>query len=207
MNITDLIQSQLSGDVLNQLTKQIGAKDSKQTATAASGIVNVLVGALAQNAATPQGAESLSKALDRDHDGSLLGNVMGMLSGKAQADNKALNGAGILGHILGNRQSGAVEAVSKASGLNTNQVSSLMVALAPMIMSALGKTKKEGGLDTNGLVGMLSSAMSGMSANKKGMDPKMALIMSFLDRNRDAKASDDIFNLGKKFISNILGKK
>lgn len=207
MNITDLIQSQLSGDVLNQLTKQIGAKDSKQTALAASGIVDLLVGAIAQNAATPQGAESLAKALDRDHDGSILGNVMGMLGGQA-GNNKAVNGAGILGHILGSRQSGAVEAVSKASGLNANQVSSLMVALAPIIMSALGKTKKDGKLDTSDLVGMLGQVMSGITQKGKGKkDPKMAAITSFLDRNRDAKASDDIFNLGKKFISNIIGKK
>ncbi|HRF38840.1 MAG TPA: DUF937 domain-containing protein, partial [Saprospiraceae bacterium] len=69
-----------------------------------------LVSALARNASTEQGAAALSNALDRDHDGSILSNLAGLLGGQAPAqDNRALNGAGILNHILGDRQSGAVD--------------------------------------------------------------------------------------------------
>lgn len=209
MNITDLIQSQLSGDLINQLTDKIGAKNPEQTASAASGIMNVLLGAMAQNAAKPEGAAALNNALERDHDGSVLENLMGMLSGQAQpANNKAINGAGILGHILGARQSGAVEAVSKASGLNTNQVGSLMVSLAPMIMGMLGKVKKEEGLDSSGLAGMLGGLMANMKGgNQKQMDPKMALLMSFLDKNKDGNIADDVMRMGGGLLGKLFGKK
>lgn len=209
MNITDLIQSQLSGDLIKQLTDKIGAKDPEQTATAASGIMNVLLGTMAQNAAKPEGAAALNNALERDHDGSVLENLMGMFTGQAQpANSKAINGAGILGHILGARQSGAVEAVAKASGLNTNQVGSLMVSLAPMIMGMLGKVKKEEGLDSSGLAGMLGGLMANMKGGKqKQTDPKMDLLMSFLDQNKDGNISDDVVRIGGGFLSKLFGKK
>jgi hypothetical protein len=209
MNITDLIQSQLSGDLISQLTDKIGAKNPEQTASAASGIMNVLLGAMAQNAAKPEGAAALNNALERDHDGSVLENLMGMLSGQAQpANDKAINGAGILGHILGARQSGAVEAVAKASGLNTNQVGSLMVSLAPMIMGMLGKVKKEEGLDSSGLAGMLGGLMANMKGgNQKQMDPKMALLMSFLDKNKDGNIADDVMRMGGGLLGKLFGKK
>lgn len=209
MNITDLIQSQLSGDLINQLTNKIGAKNPEQTASAASGIMNVLLGAMAQNAAKPEGAAALNNALERDHDGSVMENLMGMITGQAQpANNKAINGAGILGHILGARQSGAVEAVSKASGLNTNQVGSLMVSLAPMVMGMLGKVKKEEGLDSSGLAGMLGGLMSNMKGgNQKQMDPKMALLMSFLDKNKDGNIADDMMRIGGGLLGKLFGKK
>ena len=209
MNITDLIQSQLSGDLINQLTNKIGAKNPEQTASAASGIMNVLLGAMAQNTAKPEGAAALNNALERDHDGSVLENLMGMFTGQAQpANNKAINGAGILGHILGARQSGAVEAVSKASGLNTNQVGSLMVSLAPMVMGMLGKVKKEEGLDSSGLAGMLGGLMSNMKgSNQKQMDPKMALLMSFLDKNKDGNIADDMMRIGGGLLGKLFGKK
>jgi hypothetical protein len=209
MNITDLIQGQLSGDLINQLTNKIGAKNSEQTATAASSIMNVLLGAMAQNAAKPEGAAALNNALERDHDGSVLDNLMGMFTGQAQpANSKAINGAGILGHILGSRQSGAVEAVSKASGLNTNQVGSLMVSLAPMIMGMLGKVKKEEGLDSSGLAGMLGGLMANMKGgNQSQTDPKMALLMSFLDQNKDGNIADDVMRMGGGLLGKLFGKK
>ena len=171
--------------------------------------MNVLLGAMAQNAAKPEGAAALNNALERDHDGSVLDNLMGMFTGQAQpANSKAINGAGILGHILGSRQSGAVEAVSKASGLNTNQVGSLMVSLAPMIMGMLGKVKKEEGLDSSGLAGMLGGLMANMKGgNQSQTDPKMALLMSFLDQNKDGNIADDVIRMGGGLLGKLFGKK
>jgi len=208
MNITDIIQQQLSGPVLEQLTRQIGAKDPKQTSTAATGIMNLLLGAMAQNAKKPGGADSLAKALDRDHDGSMLGNLMGMLTGQAQPANaKAANGGGILGHILGARQSGAVEAVSKASGLSAQQVGTLMVTLAPMIMAALGKTKKEQNMGAGDLAGMLGGLMKPSTGKNKQTDPTMAMINAFLDKNKDGSIADDLMRMGSSFLGKIRGKK
>ena len=155
--LISLLEQQLgNGNLVEMLAKQVGANDPAKTQNAASGIVTALMGAMAKNAASPEGAGALAKALDRDHDGSILDDLAGMLSGSGQPQSpKALNGTGIVGHLLGDRQDGVAEMVSKVSGMDKGQVSALMVKLAPMLMGALGKTKKDQGLDVGGLVSLL----------------------------------------------------
>jgi len=157
MNLMDILQGQLSDDVLGQLSDQIGA-DKQQTATAANGIFATLIGGLANNASSEGGLSSLGSALDRDHDGSMLDDLMGMVGGVLQGGgqtNNALNGSGILGHILGGQQEVAAEQVSQSSGLNMSQVMKLMPILAPILMSVLGKAKSSGGLDMGSIAQIL----------------------------------------------------
>ncbi len=102
-NLMDLLQGQLSEGMIDQLSQQLGGADRQQTATAASGVMSTLVSALARNASTPEGAQSLSNALDRDHDGGILDNVMDLFGGNAQPkpeQTRAMNGQGILKHLL-----------------------------------------------------------------------------------------------------------
>lgn len=157
MDLMQILQGQLSDDVLGQLSDQIGA-DKQQTATAASGIFATLLGGLANNASSEGGLASLGAALDRDHDGSILDDVVGMVGGMMQGGgtaNNALNGNGILGHILGDRQEVAAQQVSQSSGLNMDQVMKLMPVLAPIVMGVLGRVKNQGGLDLGNLAGVL----------------------------------------------------
>ncbi len=158
MDLMQILQGQLSDDVLGHLSDQIGA-DKQQTATAANGIFATLLGGLANNASSEGGLASLGAALDRDHDGSILDDIMGMVGGMMQGgDNtagSALNGAGILGHILGDRQEVAAQQVSQSSGLSMGQVMKLMPVLAPIVMGVLGRVKNQGGLDLGNLAGVL----------------------------------------------------
>lgn len=157
MDLMQILQGQLSDDVLGQLSDQIGA-DKQQTATAASGIFATLLGGLANNASSEGGLASLGAALDRDHDGSILDDVVGMVGGMMQGGgtaNNALNGNGILGHILGDRQEVAAQQVSQSSGLSMDQVMKLMPVLAPIVMGVLGRVKNQGGLDLGNLAGVL----------------------------------------------------
>lgn len=159
MDLMQILQGQLSDDVLGQLSDQIGA-DKEQTATAANGIFATLLGGLANNAASEGGLASLGSALDRDHDGSVLDDLAGMVGGMMQggdaaAAGGAANGLGILGHILGDRQEVAAQQVSESSGLNMSQVMKLMPILAPIVMGVLGRAKNQGGLDLGNLAGIL----------------------------------------------------
>jgi len=159
MDLIQILQSQLSDDMLGQISQQIGA-DKEQTAVAANGVFATLVGGLANNASSESGLASLGAALDRDHDGSVLDDLMGMVGGMMQGGDtaaapNALNGAGILGHILGDRQEVAAQQISQSSGLNVGQIMKLLPILAPIVMSVLGRAKSSGGLDLGGLANIL----------------------------------------------------
>lgn len=199
----------LTEDFLSNLTKQIGAKDNQQTATAATGIMSTFIGAMAKNAAKPGGAESLNKALERDHDGSVLNNLSGvlaMLGGNQQqaAQSSTFNSMGILQHLLGSQQNEAVNMVSKMSGLNSKQTGNLMMTLAPVIMGMLGKQKKEGGLDAGGLASML---MSMVGQQRKSGNPTMDLITSLLDRDGDGNIGNEVKGMGMRILGNLFGGK
>ena len=158
MNLMDILQGQISDDMLGQLSEHIGA-EPEQTAQATNGIFATLLGGLAQNASSEGGLSALGSALDRDHDGSMLDDVFGMVGGMLSGGNDtasgATNGMGILGHILGDRQETAAAQIGQSSGLSMGQVMKLMPILAPIVMSVLGKTKNSGGLDLGSLAGVL----------------------------------------------------
>lgn len=206
-NLMNLLQGSLSEGMIDQLSQQIGGADKEKTAAAASGIVNTLMGALAKNAESTEGAQALNHALERDHDGSILNDVMGMLSGQqAQAqDNRMLNGSGILNHVLGNKQGGAVQMISKLSGLDSDKTGSLMTMLAPLVMGALGKTKKEQGLDMAGIASLLSGTVSAERANTS--NPAIDMAMKFLDSDGDGSVADDVASIGMKMLGGLFGRK
>ena len=203
-NILDLLQGQLSEGLVDQLSQQMGA-DKAQTQSAATGILSTLMGAIAKNASTPQGAESLNNALERDHDGSILENLSGFLGGNAQApanNNKMLNGAGILKHVLGGKQSNAIDMISKMSGLSGDKTGNMMATLAPMVLGMLGKQKREQGLDSSGISGMLS----GMMGQAQQQRPEMGIIGKMLDADGDGSYMDDLAEKGMGLLGKFLRK-
>ena len=158
MAILDDLASQLQqGDTLSQLSRQLGT-DEQTTAQAVSMALPMLVGGLAQNAQSPQGAQSLHDALQNDHDGSVLDDLPSFLSGAqpASATPRALNGAGILGHILGGGRAPVEAGIGKATGLNGQQVGRLLMMLAPLVMAYLGRRQRTAGMDPGGLGSVLA---------------------------------------------------
>lgn len=216
MDLMDLLQGQLSTGMIDQLSQSLGGAEKEQTAKAASGITSVLMSALAKNAASPEGASALSNALERDHDGSILNDVIGMVTGGGAQSRSAsppasggidigrmLNGSGILKHVLGGKQGGAVDMISKMSGLDSGKTGNLMAMLAPMIMGALGKAKKENNLDTSGL----SSLLTGTVNKASNDNPIIGLATKFLDQDGDGSIMDDVAGIGLKMLGGLFGRK
>src|SRR3712207_156480 len=71
LDLMDLVNQQLSGPRLTQMSRQLGISE-QQTREALPAALAALTGAMAQNASQPQGAQQLSSALNKDHDGGLL---------------------------------------------------------------------------------------------------------------------------------------
>ncbi len=204
-NLMDLLQGQLSEGLLDQLSGQLGGASKEQTANAASGIMATLMGALAKNASTLEGASALNNALERDHDGSLLEDLSGLLTGantRSTQNSRAMNGAGIIKHILGDKTGNAIDMISKVSGLDSGNTGNLMNILAPIVMGTLGKAKKQQGLDVAGLISMLSGTVS----TQQQKDPSMGMVARFLDSDGDGSIVDDVANLGMKFLGGLFRK-
>jgi hypothetical protein len=105
-SILDMVQQQLGGTGINQISRQIGA-DPSATQSAIQMALPMLVGGMAHNATQPGGADSLYNALD-DHTNTLdsltglLGGTFGGGAGTGPADAPAMgNALGGLGGMLG----------------------------------------------------------------------------------------------------------
>lgn len=150
--LLDDITAQLQGNTLSQLSRQLGT-DEATTKQAISMALPMLIGGLASEAETPTGAQSLDRALEEDHDGSVLDNVstlFGPTTGAADvAVPRALDGEGILGHVFGGKREPVQQGIGRATGLNSHQVGRLMIMLAPLVMAYLGRRKRQTGATAN----------------------------------------------------------
>lgn len=203
-DLMDLLKNQLTDGVVDQLSRQLGGADKQQTAAAASSIFSTILAGLAKNATSKDGAASLSNALEKDHDGGILDSFTDILGGRAVPTNtRAMNGSGILKHVLGSKQSGAIEMISKMSGLGSDKTGSLMSMLAPMVLGTLGKAKKEQGMGIEDLTGFLTGSLKKQQDNA----PEMGIIGKLLDRDGDGSYMDDIAGMGMNILGNMFKKK
>ncbi len=193
--ILDLLTKQISGQSLDAISRTIGG-DSKATGTAVTAALPMLMAALASNTQKSGGAEALSSALSKDHDGGILDDVAGFLGNTASG-----NGAGILRHMLGGKQKTVESGLSKSSGLDLGSVAKLLPILAPMVMGALGKKQRQDGLDASGLSNMLGQERKEI---EKAM-PQMGMVGKFLDTDGDGDLDlGDLGSLAKS--TGLLGK-
>lgn len=204
-NLLDLFEQQMGGGLLEQLSSQVGINDTDKTKTAAKGAFSVLMGALQKNASTDKGANILSSVLDRDHDGSILDDVMGYVTGAAKPTNsRTVDGAGILSHLLGGKSDSILEQVASMAGIDKNSSAGLLMKLAPIAMGMLGKAKKENNLDQSGLQDILTKSI----APAKEDSMLGGLLTNFIDQDGDGEVMDDIGRIGFKAIfKGLFGKK
>ncbi|MGB2957517.1 MAG: DUF937 domain-containing protein, partial [Bacteroidota bacterium] len=97
-DLLSTIMQSLGGDGIKQMSKSLGV-DEKTAAGGVEAALPLLVSALARNSQSADGAQSLHKALEKDHDGSILDNLGGLFSNPQSG-----NGAGILNHLLGGKR-------------------------------------------------------------------------------------------------------
>jgi len=125
--------------------------DSDQASGLVRSTLGVLTGALAKNSSEEEGARALDQALEKDHDGSVFDRVGDLISDAAQGP-----GAGILGHVLGSQRPAVETEIGRQAGVDSSKVGGLMETLAPLLMGALGREKREQGLDAGGIASILA---------------------------------------------------
>jgi len=196
--IFDTLMSQLGNRELSGIAKQLGIDEAK-AGSAVSAAVPVLLGALARNSSHDEGASSLERALEKDHDGGILDDVMGFVSNA-----EAGPGEGILKHVLGGRREGVESGISKSTGLDAASVGKLMTTLAPLVMGAIGRQKRSSGLDATGLASLLADERKEVERR----EPRgFSILNSLLDSDGDGDVDGgDIAKRGFGLLGDILGK-
>ena len=134
-SIGDMLRSKLSDRELETLGRKLEA-DSEQTGRAIDVALPELLQQLQRNASSRQGLESLERAIDRDHDGSILDRLPDQLENPNEQD-----GEGILRHVFGNDKDAVAQRLGASSGISAGNMSKLLVTLAPLLLGMLGKMK------------------------------------------------------------------
>lgn len=196
-SILDLVTQALGSGGSRQIARQLGV-DEGAANSAIGGAVPVLMGALARNASSGEGASALAGALDRDHDGSILDDLGGFLGGGGAES----AGAGILKHVLGGRQPQVEQGIGAASGLDAGKAGALLKMLAPIVMGALGKTRRRQGLDPGNLGAMLGREQRRMERTEPGLG---GMLGSLLDADGDGSAMDDLARIGGSVLGGLFG--
>jgi hypothetical protein len=189
--LLDLVQQELSGNGLQQLSNHIGA-DPETTRTGIAAALPALVGGMAQTAQQPGGEQAIHEAAQQ-HEG-LLGNL-GALLGRGQGSTPAgagappggsiqpatgtpadlpTDGGGLLNRLFGGQQQTVQNHVSQSSGLAPDQTRKLLMVLAPLALAALAHQRRQGQVGPGGLSGFLQqsaaqqSGVGGMLGNLFG---------------------------------------
>ena len=194
-SVIQLLISQLSGDAVGQISKKIGV-DEQQAQQAVGMALPMIIGALNRNTNSTGGAEALTSALQRDHDGSILDHVSHAVTQKETIN----DGQAILGHVMGDKQSGLVQSVSRATGMDANQVSQLFAMLAPVVLGALGQTLRKKNLDAQGVSSLLEN-------ERKTVESTSSNLVQLLDMDGDGDVSEEIIGLGANLLGGLFGGK
>ena len=183
----------LSSDqsALSQLNQSVDAKPTQVQKLTQLGLP-MLMEALNRNASTPQGAQSLTSALEKHQED----NVDDLTNFLHDVDTE--DGSKILQHVFTDKNQSVQNNLSKQTGLNLNQVGSIMSKLAPLLLGALGNQKKTQHLDAKGITNLTSSTTKGLQ--KFGGGNLFSIAKQLLDADKDGDIMDDLGNIFKKFI-------
>lgn len=185
-SILDFLNSDAGKQFVQRSSDQVN--ESPEKVKSALGMaLPMMLGALKNNAESPEGAQNLDTALNNQkHDGSILEKVTsGDLGGFIS------EGSDILGHIFGNKQGQIEQAVGATTGMDASKVSQLLKMAAPVVMGILGSQKRKDQVGTGGISELIGSVLGSNSAHDQ------SLLETFLNTDGDSNVIKDV--TGKLF--------
>lgn len=194
-DLLNMLAGQLGQQNVQQISHKLGA-DQSTTEQAINTALPLLINALGRNAESPAEVQALTQAVKRDHDGSILDN----LSSQLTQQSTLADGNAILGHVLGAKRNNVETGISQATGLDQGSTAQLLMMLAPVVLGALGKQQQQQGLDADGIAGLLKQ-------ERQETESSLGGFARLLDLDGDGDVSDDIINLGTKFLGGWLSKR
>ncbi|MCE2612045.1 DUF937 domain-containing protein [Flavobacteriaceae bacterium D16] len=207
--LLDLLNSPMGKQLISGVAGETGQPENK-TADVLGMAMPLLLGAMKKNAGTAQGAQGLMSALSNKHNGSILDDLGGLFGGGVDKS-VVEDGAGILGHVLGNKQSAVENAISQKSGMDAGSIAKILKIAAPIVMGFLGRQTAQSSVqDSSGMNALLGSMLGGQP------EQNQSLITTLLDSDGDGSVLDDVAGMvlgGSKkkgglggMLGNLLGK-
>jgi len=165
------ILGQLDDDNVEEIASAIGA-DGDTTRSAIGLALPALLGGLAVNSSQPSGEAALAAALDRDHDGSELDNIDGLIgTGGGPKAGRAVD------HTLGPNREPVERQVSQSSGLPMGAIAKLLPILIPIVLAYLGRRQRAGFGDSGGLGSALGQEQRSMEqSGDPGLGPLFEIL-------------------------------
>jgi hypothetical protein len=195
--MTDLsseVLSHLDSAHIQAIAQQLGV-DPAQAEAAIQQAMPLLIGGLAKNASTTQGADVLHSVLG-DHAGNNVAGILGSVLGGSGSTGGMAGGMAILGHIFGARQDQAAQGLGQASGIGSQNAGQLLAILAPVVMGVLGNMSQRQGMTPTGLGGAL-----GQEAQRIGQSGAGGLLGAVLDQDGDGKLGiGDLLKMGEGLL-------
>jgi hypothetical protein len=152
INLTSTIAQFLTPEVVAKIASFLGIDKTTAQKAASAAIPTILAG-LSDLVGSPSGAGQLSKLLSQQQGGSFTD-----LLRKGDAQGLAQAGSSMLSGLFGGRTTDAMaQAIGKFAGTGDTGGKSLLSALAPVVLGALGQHQRDAGLDANGLASLLRS--------------------------------------------------
>lgn len=159
MGLIDLLTGNTGNQVAERAKSKFGVSRNQVLALLAVA-APLIISYLSKKSQSPNEAESLNTALDKDHDGSILNDI-------SQAEARQSEGNSILNHIFGEEKQTVENQLSQKTGISIDKIGPVLAMLAPVIMGYIGKEKQQNNVDAGGLGGLLDSILGNASGQTK----------------------------------------
>ncbi len=150
MNLLEMLLSSMTTQSSTASVAKKTGLDSRMITYLVSAALPILIKKMTQNASTEQGAQSLLGALTQHTSQKSIADQIG------SADET--DGGKIISHILGSDEQNVVKGLAGQTGLSAKQVSSVLAAVAPAMLSGLSAAtaKKKEKADLTSLLSMFA---------------------------------------------------
>lgn len=168
MNLIELITGNAGNQIASRAENKFGIDKNQIIALLAVSAPLVISYLRKKSQDDPNEAEALNKALDKDHDGSILDNPN-------QIEERQQEGNSILDHIFGGQKNQVENQLSQKTGISMDKIGPILAMLAPVIMGYIGKEKQSGGINSGGGLGDLLGGILGGAQSQAQAEPSNPL--------------------------------
>ena len=201
MDLKKLTSTLLSSDSIKGLSSVTGASKGEVNSVLTEALPALLSGAngQAKDAGTAKGfADALAQHAKDD-----TGNLAGFLGNVDLGD-----GAKIIGHLLGSDQDSVTKSVAKKTGVSAAKIGQILAAIAPLLMSLLGKQADEDEEKESGVGALLGNLLDNVDVGSllSGLTSTDTSSSSSTGKKKKKKTAKKDSESGASGLMGLLGK-